>query len=38
MLLKVLVTTPLMAATTLGILGNTSIRNTNSQLVTVGQL
>ena len=33
---KALVITPLTAATTLGLGGNTSIRDTNSQLVTVG--
>jgi len=35
MLLKVLVITPLTAATTLGTSGDTSIRDTNLQLVTV---
>ena len=34
--LKALVTTPLTAATTLGLSGDTSIRDTDSQLVTVG--
>jgi len=33
---KALVTTPLIAATTLGLGGDTSIKDTNSQLVTVG--
>ena len=37
MLLKAAVTTPLTAAITLG-LGNTSIQDTDSQLVTVRQL
>ena len=36
--LKVLIITPLIAVTTLGLLGDTSIRDTNSQLVIVGQL
>jgi len=35
MLLKAQVTTLLTAVTTLGISGNTNIRDTNSQLVTV---
>ena len=34
--LKALVTTPLTAATTLGTSGNTSIRDTDSQLVIIG--
>jgi cell division protein FtsB len=34
MLLKVILTT----ATTLGLVGNTSITNTDSQVVTIGQL
>ena len=33
---KALVTTPLTAATILGLRGNTSIGDTDSQLVTVG--
>jgi len=36
--LRVLVTTVSTAATTLGIGGDTSIEDTNSQLVIVGQL
>ena len=36
--LKALVITPLTAATTLDLGGDTSIRDTNSQLVIVGQL
>ena len=36
--LKALVTLTLTAATTLGTSGDTSIRDTNSQLVTVKQL
>jgi len=36
MLLKALVITPSTAATTLGLGGDTSIRDTNSQLVIVG--
>ena len=36
MLLKVLVTTPSIVATNLGLGGDTSIRDTNLQLVTVG--
>ena len=36
MLLKALVTTLSIEATTLGLGGDTSIRNTNSQLVIVG--
>jgi len=36
MLLKALVITPLTAAMTLGLEGDTSIGDTNSQLVTVG--
>ena len=36
MLPKAPVTTPLMVAMTLGLGGDTSIRDTNSQLVTVG--
>ena len=35
---KALVTTPLTAVITLGTSGDTSIRDTNSQLVIVGQL
>ena len=38
MLLKALVITPSIVAITLGLEGDTSIRDTNSQLVTVGQL
>ena len=40
MLLKALVTTPLTAATTLGFgpSGDTSMADTKSQMVTVGQL
>ena len=38
MLLKALVTTPLMAVTTLGISKDVSISNTSLQLVIVGQL
>jgi len=34
--LKALVTTPSTAAMTLGLGGDTSIRDTNSQLITVG--
>jgi hypothetical protein len=34
--LKALVTTPLTAVTTLGISGDTSIRDTNLQLVIIG--
>jgi len=36
--LKALVITPSMAATTLGSRGDTSIRDTDSQLVITGQL
>ena len=36
MLLKALVITPFMAAITLGLGENTSIRDTNLQLITVG--
>jgi len=36
--LKALVTTPSTSATILGLGGDTSIKGTNSQLVTVGQL
>ena len=36
MLPKALVTTPSIVATTLGLGGDTSIRDTNPQLVTVG--
>jgi len=36
--LRVLVITASIAATTLGTGGDTSIKDTNSQLVTVGQL
>ena len=35
---RALTTIPLTAATTLGTSGDTSMANTNSQLVTVGQL
>jgi len=38
MLLKVVATTASIAATTLGLGNNTSIINTNSQLVTIRQL
>jgi len=38
MLLKALVITPLIVATTLRTSGDTSIKDTNSQLVTVGKL
>jgi len=38
MLLKALVITPLIGITTLGTSRDTSIRDTNSQLVTVKQL
>ena len=36
--LKAPVTTPLMVVTTLGISGDTSMQDTDLQLVTVGQL
>ena len=36
--LKVLVTTPLTVVTTLGISGDTSIRDIDSQLIIVGRL
>ena len=35
---KALITTPLTAATTLGLGGDTSMADTNSQLITRGQL